>query len=213
MQTGTGHWTGCAGPLTTGELFGSPGSNVDGRGAALALAKQARGPVATRGTLLGVLVADVLEGVVTVRGALALGGTGEPVASAASVSTRGARAASAAGASSRTSTAKHGKQRLGVGASVTSRSRRGIGGAVLRLGRQSQDLLAHQLNGPVEVLQAQGLGLVVALGDEAFDLTFVLEEEGVDVLLVEHASTLGLGEHEVAQEEQTEPAVEGEPVG
>lgn len=49
-------------------------------------------------------------------------------------------------------------------------------------------------------------------GDEAFNLTFVLEQERVDVLLVQHAGSLGLGENEVAEEEQAEPAVEGDPI-
>lgn len=52
----------------------------------------------------------------------------------------------------------------------------------------------------------------MAAGDEAFDLAFVLVQERVDILLVQDAGPLGLGENEVAEEEQAEPAVEWEPI-
>lgn len=48
-------------------------------------------------------------------------------------------------------------------------------------------------------------------GDEDVDVVFVGGEEGVDVVLVDEAGALGLGEDEVGEEEEAEVGVEGEP--
>ena len=47
--------------------------------------------------------------------------------------------------------------------------------------------------------------------DEFVDLILMMGEEGVDLLLVEEASALSLGEHEVGQDEEAEVGVEWEP--
>ena len=52
----------------------------------------------------------------------------------------------------------------------------------------------------------------MAAGDEILNLAFVLRQERVDVLLVQQDCTLGLRKHEIAEEKETDPAVEGEPV-
>ena len=52
----------------------------------------------------------------------------------------------------------------------------------------------------------------MAAGDEILDLPFVLRQERVDVLLVQHDCTLGLRKHEIAEEKETDPAVEREPI-
>lgn len=75
-----------------------------------------------------------------------------------------------------------------------------------------EDVLAHPVEGLVEVLQAQGFGAFVAAADELFDLTFVVFEEGVHVGLVEETGALGLREDQVGEKEEADPAVEGEPV-
>lgn len=48
-------------------------------------------------------------------------------------------------------------------------------------------------------------------GDEDIDIVFVGGEEGVDVVLVDEAGALGLGEDEIGEEEEAEIGVEGEP--
>lgn len=48
-------------------------------------------------------------------------------------------------------------------------------------------------------------------GDEDIDVVFVGGEEGVDVVLVDEAGALGLGEDEVGEEEEAEVGIEGEP--
>lgn len=48
-------------------------------------------------------------------------------------------------------------------------------------------------------------------GDEDIDIVFVGGEEGVDVVLVDEAGALGLGEDEIGEEEEAEVGVEGEP--
>lgn len=101
------------------------------------------------------------------------------------------------------------EDRLGI-----SRHTAGRGGTtLLRLLRgQTKDFLLDQFDGLVEILKAQYLGLLMAAVEELLDLPFVPEQERIDVLLVEHASTLGLRENQIAEEKQTEPAVEREPV-
>ena len=101
-----------------------------------------------------------------------------------------------------------GKERLSVPgrAGLLSRS------PSTRLRRQSQNLLADQVDGLVEVLKTQRLGPFMAAGDEILDLPFVLRQERVDVLLVQHDCTLGLRKYEITEEKETNPAVEGEPI-
>lgn len=53
----------------------------------------------------------------------------------------------------------------------------------------------------------------MGVGDKGFDLGFVLGDEGGDVGLVEEFGALGLGEDEVGEEDEADPAVEGEPGG
>jgi hypothetical protein len=60
-------------------------------------------------------------------------------------------------------------------------------------------------------LQPQCLGLLVGATDKLFDLPFVVGQEWIDVVLIEQASSLGLGKNEVAEEEESDPAIEGEP--
>lgn len=124
--------------LTTSKLLCGTGREVDSRGSSLALSEQTRRPVTTRGTFLGVLVADVLEGVVAVRVALGATphGVGEPVVGVTPT---------ARGTTSTTSTTpEHGEQRLGVGSSTTTggTGRGFIGSSLLLLWGQAQDLLA-----------------------------------------------------------------------
>lgn len=45
--------------------------------------------------------------------------------------------------------------------------------------------------------------------DEVVDVVFVVGEEGVDMGLVDEFCALGLGEDEVAEEEEAEGGVEG----
>ncbi len=49
------------------------------------------------------------------------------------------------------------------------------------------------------------------VADEGFDLAFMAGDEGVDVVGVEEFGALGLGQDEIGEREQPEPAVEGEP--
>lgn len=48
--------------------------------------------------------------------------------------------------------------------------------------------------------------------DQFLDLPLVVCQERIHIILVEEASTLGLRQDEIAQEEEADPAVEGEPV-
>ena len=48
--------------------------------------------------------------------------------------------------------------------------------------------------------------------DKVVDVMFIVGEEWVDVGLVDKPCTLGLGEDEVAEEEETEGGVEGQPI-
>lgn len=100
------------------------------------------------------------------------------------------------------------KERLSVPSRAGLLSR----GPSTSLWRQTQNLLADQVDGLVEVLKTQSLGPFMAAGDEILDLPFVLRQERVDVLLVQHDCTLGLRKHEIAEEKETDPAVEGEPI-
>jgi hypothetical protein len=47
--------------------------------------------------------------------------------------------------------------------------------------------------------------------DELLDLALVVLQERVDVVLVEEAGALRLRENEVGEEEEADPAVEGDP--
>lgn len=49
------------------------------------------------------------------------------------------------------------------------------------------------------------------MADELFDFSFMVIEERVHVVLVEQTGTLCLGEDEVRQEKETEPAIERQP--
>jgi hypothetical protein len=49
--------------------------------------------------------------------------------------------------------------------------------------------------------------------DDVFDLPLVVCQERVHVILVEQASPLRLGEDEIRQEAETNPAIEWEPEG
>jgi hypothetical protein len=53
--------------------------------------------------------------------------------------------------------------------------------------------------------------LLVEIADEDFDLVLMVGDEGFDVVGVEELGTLGLGEDEVGEGEEADPAVEGEP--
>ena len=48
-------------------------------------------------------------------------------------------------------------------------------------------------------------------GYEIVDCELVVVEEGVDMLLVQETSALGLGEDEVEEEKESEPGVEWDP--
>lgn len=101
------------------------------------------------------------------------------------------------------------EDRLGISRHTAGRS----GTTLLRLLRgQAKDFLPDQFDGLVEILKAQCLGPLMAAVEELLNLPFVPEQEWIDVLLVEHTSTLGLRENQIAEEKQTEPAVEREPV-
>jgi hypothetical protein len=65
----------------------------------------------------------------------------------------------------------------------------------------------------VEVLKTQGLGALMGAADDVFDLPLVVCQERVHVILVEQASPLRLGEDEIRQEAETNPAIEWEPEG
>ena len=62
-----------------------------------------------------------------------------------------------------------------------------------------------------EVFDASCFCAVVSRGYEVVDCELIVVEEGVDMLLVEDASALGLWKDEVEEEEKSEPSVEWDP--
>lgn len=76
---------------------------------------------------------------------------------------------------------------------------------------QAQNLFTDQINRLIEVLKTQILGAFMTAPDKLFNLAFVLLEERIDVLQIQQAGALSLGEDEIAEEKETDPAIEGEP--
>lgn len=49
------------------------------------------------------------------------------------------------------------------------------------------------------------------IANEDLDLTFMVGDEGLDVLSVKEFCTLSLRKHKIGEEEEADPAVKGEP--
>lgn len=85
------------------------------------------------------------------------------------------------------------------------RRRRGIGRW------HAEDLGLEGLNGELQVGDSGGSETVVGACDELVDLGFILFKPRVDLLFVDDARTLGLGEDEVEEEEEANVSVKGNP--
>ena len=82
---------------------------------------------------------------------------------------------------------------------------------LLLLRGHPQNLFADNVDELVEILKTKGFGALVGTSDEFLDFALMLLEEWVDVFLEEDAGALGLREDKIREEEETDPAVKGEP--
>lgn len=71
--------------------------------------------------------------------------------------------------------------------------------------------MANQIDQLFEVAEACLHAFLVQVADEDLDLTLMVGDEGLDVVGVKEFCALGLGEDEVGEGEEADPAVEGEP--
>jgi hypothetical protein len=75
----------------------------------------------------------------------------------------------------------------------------------------AEQLHAHRVNEPLQVLQAGGARAVVRRRNEPVNVGLVLGEEGVHARLVDAARALRLRQDEVEEEGGADPGVEGKP--
>lgn len=71
--------------------------------------------------------------------------------------------------------------------------------------------MADEVDELFEVAEACFVALFVEVADKGFDLAFMVGDEGFDIVGIEEFGALGLGEDEVGEREEADPAVEGEP--
>lgn len=77
--------------------------------------------------------------------------------------------------------------------------------------RHTQDVHLGPLDPLLQVAQSSSFGAVVRVCDEGIDFSFVLCEEGINVLAVEKRGALRPGHDEVEVQEEAEPGIERDP--
>jgi len=72
-------------------------------------------------------------------------------------------------------------------------------------------VLLHKFDGALQILEARCFGVIMRVADEVIDVSLVVGQEGMDVVLVDHFCALSLRQDEIGKDHQADPAVERKP--